>query len=308
MRHLLVVPHGPLASLPLHLLVTSPPPPDASSGLEWLARSFAVTTLPAVTTLRALRRTARPSAAGEPFRGIGDPALGGGAPAGRGLVMADLYSARGLGDVEQLRALPPLPEAADELRTLAAALGADERSLLLGRAATETAVKAADLAGARVIAFATHAVVAGELEGLAEPAIVLTPPEVATEQDDGLLTASEVAQLKLDADFVLLSACNTAAPDGTPGASGLSGLAKAFVYAGTRSLLVSHWAVYSAAAEQLTTRMFAELAREPGLGRAEALRRSMLALIDGGGRLAHPAAWAPFVVVGEGGAAARRAP
>jgi hypothetical protein len=99
----------------------------------------------------------------------------------------------------------------------------------------------------------------------------------------------------------------SAAPDGTPGASGLSGLTRAFVYAGARSLLVSHWAVYSAAAERLTTGMFAELAREPGLGSAEALRRAMLALIDGGGRLAHPAAWAPFVVIGEGGAAARRA-
>ena len=75
-----------------------------------------------------------------------------------------------------------------------------------------------------------------------------------------------------------------------PGCRRLSGLAKAFIYAGTRPLQVSHWAVYSAAAEQLTMRMFAELAREPGLGSAEALRRAMLALIEGGGRLAHPAA------------------
>jgi CHAT domain-containing protein len=161
------------------------------------------------------------------------------------------------------------------------------------------------LSGARVIAFATHAGVAGELPGLAEPALVLTPPAGASETDDGLLTVSEAAGLRLDADLVVLSACNTAAPDGTPGAAGLSGLAKAFVHAGSRSLLVSHWAVLSDAAERLTTGMFAELAREPGLGRSEALRRSMLALLDGSGRenlLAHPAAWAPFVLVGEGGA------
>ena len=113
--------------------------------------------------------------------------------------------------------------------------------------------------------------------------------------------------MKLDADLVILSACNTAAPDGTPGAAGLSGLAKAFVHAGSRSLLVSHWYVASEAAQRLTTGMLAELARAgPGLGRAEALRRSMLALLDDAGRpdLAHPGFWAPFVVVGEGGAAA----
>jgi len=89
-----------------------------------------------------------------------------------------------------------------------------------------------------------HAAIAGELKGLAEPAIVLTPPETPTEQDDGLVTASEVAHdVKLDADWVVLSACNTAAADGAPRAEGLSGLAKAFFYAGARSLLVSHWPV-----------------------------------------------------------------
>jgi len=84
-----------------------------------------------------------------------------------------------------------------------------------------------------VLTFATHGLLAGDLKGLSEPALVLTPPKEGTELDDGLLTASEVAQLKLDADWVILSACNTAAPDGTPGAEGLSGLAKAFFYAGT---------------------------------------------------------------------------
>jgi CHAT domain-containing protein len=151
-------------------------------------------------------------------------------------------------------------------------------------------VKAGALAGARVVAFATHAGVAGELPGLAEPALVLTPPAVADEGDDGLLTASEVARLSLDADLAVLSACNTAAADGSPGAPGLSGLAKAFLHAGSRSLLVSHWAVLSDAAARLTTGMFAELARDPGLGRAEALRRSAIALADDPGRpdLAHP--------------------
>ena len=104
-----------------------------------------------------------------------------------------------------------------------------------------------DLSDYRILAFATHGLVSGEMKGLAEPALVFTPPESGTEADDGLLTASEIATLELDADWVILSACNTAAADGTPGAEGLSGMAKAFFYAGARALLVSHWSVNSPA-------------------------------------------------------------
>ena len=101
---------------------------------------------------------------------------------------------------------------------------------------------------------------------------------------------------------MVLSACNTAGPDGTPGAEGLSGLARAFFYAGSRALLVSHWAVDSRATVALTTRMFDELTRLPGMGRAEALRRAMLAMIDDpvDYRHTHPRFWAPFVIVGDG--------
>ena len=140
-----------------------------------------------------------------------------------------------------------LPETADELKAIAATLKAGTASLHLGESATETRVKSLDLSRSRNLAFATHGLMAGELKGFAEPALVLTPPEEGSELDDGLLTASEIAQLKLNADWVILSACNTAAADGTPGAEGLSGLAKAFFYAGARSLLVSHWAVSSEA-------------------------------------------------------------
>src|SRR5262249_13140819 len=153
------------------------------------------------------------------------------------------------------------------------------------------------LAQARIVHFATHGLLAGETEMLAanktEAALILTPPKAATEEDDGLLTASEVAQLKLDADWVVLSACNTAAGDtDKPGAEALSGLARAFFYAGARALLVSHWAVNSDATVKLITKAFDELKSDRGAGRAEALRRSMLALIDRGDGYAHPANWA----------------
>jgi CHAT domain-containing protein len=157
------------------------------------------------------------------------------------------------------------------------------------------------LASYRIVHFATHGLIAGELKGLAEPALVLTPPAEANDTDDGLLTASEVAQLKLNADWVVLSACNTAAA-GPQGAEALSGLARAFFYAGARALLVSHWPVNSDAAVRLTTKAFAELRADPKIGRAEAMRRSMIDVITRGtDQENHPAYWAPFVVVGEGG-------
>ncbi len=189
---------------------------------------------------------------------------------------------------------------------------------LLGRtgaSATEQEIKALSGAGAlssyAIVHFATHGLVAGETERfartLAEPALLLTPPDIASSEDDGLLTASEVAELRLDADWVVLSACNTAAAGKTDNAEALSGLARAFFYAGSRALLVSHWYVDSHAAGKLTTGTFAAMREEPQLGRAEALRRAMPSAMADDTRpanwtpSAHPAVWAPFVIVGEGG-------
>jgi len=136
-----------------------------------------------------------------------------------------------------------------------------------------------------------------------QPGLILTPPKEQSELDDGYLSASEVGALKLDADWVILSACNTAA-GGAQGAEALSGLARAFIYAGARALLVSHWAVDSAATVKLITSAVGSITRDAKIGRAEALRRAMLAMIDSGNaREAHPSAWAPFVVVGEGATA-----
>ncbi|MBM3511930.1 MAG: CHAT domain-containing protein, partial [Alphaproteobacteria bacterium] len=307
-RHVFIVPDGPLASLPFAALVTEPtaPPLDFADyrKVPWLARKHAITILPAASSLRALRAFARPSRATRPFAGFGDPLLA----EGKGEVkVASVFRGGGaVADVAEVRKLARLPETADELRALAGALGAAGDAVRLGRAASETAVKRADLSGYRVIAFATHGLLAGELKGLPEPALVLTPPEQGSEDDDGLLTASEIAQLKLDADWVVLSACNTALSENTD-AEGLSALAKAFFYAGARALLLSQWAVESKSAVKLTTATFAALAADPSLGRAEALRRAMLALAadPSDPRYAHPAFWAPFVVVGEGGAPGR---
>ncbi|MBI3373963.1 MAG: CHAT domain-containing protein [Betaproteobacteria bacterium] len=304
-KHLIVVPDGPLQSLPLGVLVTEPPAaPVAAIGdhakVAWLAKRYAITTLPAVGSLRALRAFAKAAPAPDPFGGFGDPLLEGGKSEGRNADIATLFSRGAVADVNQVRKLARLPETADELRAIATALKAPRDHLHLGRAATEAQVKKLDLSRFRNVAFATHGLMSGEFKGMVEPALVLTPPDQGSELDDGLLTASEISQLKLNADWVILSACNTAAPDGTPGAEGFSGLTKAFFYSGARSLLVSHWAVESGAAVSLTTRMFEESAN--GAPKAEALRRSMLALMQTKDKphYAHPAFWAPFVVVGEG--------
>ena len=173
----------------------------------------------------------------------------------------------------------------------------------LGRDASETTVKRAPLADYRIVYFATHGLVAGDIKGLAEPSLALTIPPQPSDLDDGLLTASEVAQLKLNADWVVLSACNTIAGD-KPGAEALSGLARAFFYAGARALLVSHWAVASDAATRLTTATFDILKADPKLGRAEAMRRAMLAYLSDPSqpRNAYPAIWGPFSIIGEGAA------
>ena len=147
---------------------------------------------------------------------------------------------------------------------MAKALAGSAQDIHLGRAASETVVKKTDLSQYRVVYFATHGLIAGEVSGLGEPALALATPATATDLDDGLLTASEVAQLKLNADWVVLSACNTAAGDKV-GAEAFSGLARAFFYAGARTLLVSHWSVDSPAAVRLTTKTFEVLKLNPGM-------------------------------------------
>jgi CHAT domain-containing protein len=203
-------------------------------------------------------------------------------------------------DPALLRALPALPETADELRRIGRTLGAAPEAVVVGAEASEARVRATDLARYRVVAFATHAVLPGELRCQSEPALVLTPPAPGATGDDGLLDASEVARLRLDADWVVLSACNTAGPGGELGGESLSGLARAFFYAGARAVLASHWAVASEPTVRLTTGMFEAWGASRSLGRAEALRRAQLALLAQRAT-AHPSLWAPFVLIGDGG-------
>jgi CHAT domain-containing protein/TPR repeat protein len=338
-RHLIVVASGALGSLPLQVLVSSPFQQDLASPARyrtaaWLAKDFEISTLPSVSTLVGMRSSTVQKEAPRAMLGLADPIFDRSRDVRleAGIQVADARSVRvanagqgmtggqstyvtrgvstffrnGMADSGALASLARLPDTADELRTVARLLDVQSGDLLLGGAATESELKARNASGAladyRILYFSTHGLVAGDVEGLAEPALALTAPERPDANDNGLLTASEIASFRLRADWVVLSACNTAAAD-RPGAEALSGLATSFFQAGAKTLLVSHWPVYSAAAVKLTTRTFSEMHNNPTIGRAAALRKAMLELIDRGKlHETHPGYWAPFAIVGEGGA------
>jgi len=329
---LLVVPHGPLGQVPFGMLLTEPAPLGPQSGppftqyqrLPFLVRRVAVTQLPSVASLGILRAVPAAAAGRRPFVGFGDPyfsaeqARRATADAGPlvsrgGGSSVDVRAAPATGGVAkgQLALLPRLPDTREEIRSLAATLGADpERDVFLGARANERTVKTLDLSLYQVMAFATHGLVPGSLDELTQPALALSAPEVAGVDGDGLLGMDEILGLRLNADWVVLSACDTAAGQGA-GAEAVSGLGRAFFYTGTRAVLVTHWSVESSSARALTTELFRRQQAAPTLGRAEALRQTMLALIDGPGLLdaeqrplfsyAHPMFWAPFALVGDGG-------
>ncbi len=303
-KRLLIVPDAALTGLPFSVLLAKPATdPYDFRKLSWLVRDYAFSVLPSVGALKSLRvyATAGPPAP-KPFIGFGDPILEGSPDAPANEVEKKQAMRGPVANVSDVRQLPRLPEATKELKDIAAALGGDSSALYFQGTATERQVKTLDLSDYRVIAFATHALTAGEFKGYAEPALVLTPPATGDETDDGLLSASEIMQLKLNADWVILSACNTAAADGTPGAPGLSGLAKAFFYAGAKALLVSHWSVQTTMAARLTSDTVRAQQRDPSLTKPEAIRRAMLAVLDDRwlpSQYRHPAFWAPFFVVGD---------
>lgn len=321
----MTVASGALGKLPLALLVTDTPTgadgdPAAEAATHWLVDRYALTSLPAVSSLRALRCLLAPADERHPgCAGAGrrtapaapraDAALlaGFGAPALRGAAgtqsRAPTYAAAfkgALADTDFLRKLPSLPGSLAELNTITQRFPAGRAVVVTGPEATEARVKqSADLIDARYVVFSTHGLLSSESGIRGEPGLVLTPPAEAAKSDldDGLLTASEAAALRLRAELVVLSACNTAASDGSSGGEGLSGLARGFFFAGARSLMVSHWPVSDAATSRLITGVFDRLQRKvaPAVALQQAMRE-----VRADPRWAGPAFWAPFVLVGTG--------
>jgi len=346
-KSLLVVSHGALGQLPLALLVTQPASLERDKPGEvmfagykkvpWLVREVALAELPSVASLLTLRGTRPLGAARKPFVGFGDPwfsakeaaeakAHGGGTQMAeletRGVKKGLAIRLRSIPKTEsvnkaELGLLPRLPETAEEVREVALALHANPQTdVFLGAQASEETVRTMKLDDRRVVMFATHGLVPDDLDGLSEPALALSAPSVTGGGGDGLLTMSKILGLKLNADWVVLSACNTAAGNGA-GAEAVSGLGLAFFYAGTRALMVTNWPVETTSARALTTAVFRLEAASEGMARADALRGAMLELMDGPGYMdkaqnrvlfsyAHPLFWAPFTLVGDGGSTRSR--
>ncbi|GEN98747.1 hypothetical protein NSE01_05800 [Novosphingobium sediminis] len=283
--NLLYVPRGVLAELPLGLLIA---PGRAVGGkVNWMARSHAITVLSGLSMRRMESTSARsPDLA---FLGVGDPVI---PPAATGNTGPLLAVRAGQIDVAGVVRLAALPGAAAELRQLSTALTAGTSVVLTGADATRRKLNALDLGRFRVIAFATHGLAPSESGRAGEAALVLSSEGDAPD----LLTASEIAQWQLNADWVILSACNSAAGS-EPGAPQLSGLASAFVRAGARNLLVSSWPLRDDAAARLTVATLQ--GAEQGLPRPEALRRAMVSLLDDPklADAAHPAVWAALSLV-----------
>jgi CHAT domain-containing protein len=338
---LIVVTNGALGLLPLSLLPIAPAQLEGNEEIlfssyrkvPWLARTHAVTMVPSAGALRTLRHLPPGKPERSELIAFGDPffskeqydeamksvqiadASGAASVAStttRGAPLKRRNSPKLDGvDSAELALLPRLPDTADELRAIALALQADPSKVLnLGKEANENRVKTTVLSGFKVVAFATHGLVPGELNGLTQPALALSAPAVAGVEGDGLLTMEEILSLKLDADWVVLSACNTGAGSGA-GAEAASGLGLAFFYAGTRALLVTNWSVHSQSARELVADLFKRQMADKTLGRGEALREAMMAMVDGPGytdasgktefAYAHPLFWAPYTIIGDGG-------
>lgn len=329
-KHLLVATSGALTGLPLHVLVrTKPkdtkgtqPSPEPYRKADWLARSFAISNLPSLTSLRTLPNgTTSVSDARKPLLGFANPIYQlsastahsepqrGSTTRGARVLRSGKYEPfvqNGVVNLGALRALGDLKDTETELRAVAESLGAGDDDIVLREKASETTVNAmaADkrLHDYRVIYFAMHGLAPQPGNGLLEPALAMTVPESVKSDDDGLLSLADIMRLDLNADWVVLSACDTAAGDSF-GADALSGLTRAFFYAGARSVLVTKWGVASTDARDLMIETFAAMKADPAMRRAEALRRSMLKQIDGpvAGRdgywAAYPGYWGPFDLV-----------
>lgn len=273
------------ANLPLSALLERVPAKLATgydlASADWLMRRHAVS-YPGSASLVVAARKAMPANTSLDFLGVGDPIL-------------DKPVAGAL----DLSVLAALPETRGELET--SARGFAKTRLLLGQSATEAAVRGEPLGGYRFLSLATHGLVRDELKGLEEPALALTP--VSNDpHDDGLLTASEIADLKLAARFVALSACNTANLDLSVVSGDLAALSSAFAMAGAPSVLGTLWPVESETGKRVVSTVFQDLAAAPGLDPADALASAQRAFLAAppSRAYAHPRFWAPFIVLGDG--------
>jgi CHAT domain-containing protein/tetratricopeptide (TPR) repeat protein len=303
---LVVAPAGPLLSLPFEMLVTAPTAPvedDDYRRVPFLLKTLALSYVPAPQTFVGLRQIKTASAAPRPFIGFGDFR-----PASTRQLAESFPANRCQEDLDFLGGLGQLPGTRAEVVGIGNLLGAAPDEVLLGDQFTKERLFKLDLRRYRIVQLATHAFLPTELRCKSEPSILLSVAVDAPNADAAFLEANEILKLQMDADLVVLSACNTAGPGGHSAGESLSGLARAFFFAGTRGLMVTHWSVEDESARFLTTRTVRAMQQgEQQQETVTALRRAKLELIERVGtpggmalRYSHPFAWAPFVLIGDG--------
>lgn len=297
MKALVVAPTGALLSLPFAVLLTGPTQPNDLANAPWLIRQMTIAHVPSAANFVALRKAGN-SRSAHPWFGFG-----GFRPVTLAQAEASFPGAACAGSARELASLPPLPSAQRELDAARALLNAAPSDELLNAAFTAEAVRRMALKDYRILHFATHALLPAELRCQNEPAIVTSVPPNARDASGTMLRASDIVGFDLDANAVILSACNTGGP-GIGGGESLSGLARAFFFAGARSMLVTYWSISDQTSAFLvadTLRRFAS-GEEAGLG--DALRAAQLGILATAGKglpadLAHPFYWAPFALIGE---------
>lgn len=292
-RHLIIVPDGPLVAAPFSALW---------NGDAYLIEHFAYSISPSPSAFTAGRSAIRSRTQAEkPLLAIGAPSYSRVTVRAEDIVVGPRLVSRSAAPSQiSIADLAPLPETAIEVRALARALNADADALLIGDNATEQRVRDSGIERYNVIAFATHGLLAGEMDGYDEPGLALTPPASITKpRDDGYLSSSEIASMRMNAAWVLLSACNTARDDEST-AAGLSQLARAFIYAGARSLLVTHWPIETISTVDIITSSMEHHAADE-ISPAESLRRGIVNYLKRNPQhYGNPNFWAPFFVVHPG--------
>jgi CHAT domain-containing protein len=298
---------GALASLPFGILLTG-----AGEGADapWLARRVALISAPSMRAF-VLARQAAPSAGARPFVGFGDfsPITRLDASARSALVQKVVLARRLPPQCVEaldkaLARMQALPGTARELETVQRTMGAGGDALVMRQAFTDGGVlQSADVRDARVLMFSTHGFFAADFpdaQGCLPDAALLT--SAVAGGDGAFLDSAQVLDLKLDADLVVLSACDTGNPQAVaPGETGLpsggdalSGLARSFFYAGARSVLISHWVLPDEDTVAVMAAFFERIAA--GVPAPEALQAAQMAQIAAGA--SDPLQWAAFAVVG----------
>ncbi|MBL8773936.1 MAG: CHAT domain-containing protein [Phenylobacterium sp.] len=308
-RHLIYEPTGLLVSLPVGVLVAERPAAGAEQDYRrtaWLGARLDTSLVTSGASFLQSRAFA-PSRASQPYLGFGDPALARPGAGSRAYNLSRSFGRRSarLDEVcgrtrEALLGIESLPETAQEVRAVGASLGAANNVVVGADFNDEALIARRDLSGYRVLYFATHGLLPQPDSCLPEPALVTSLGPGG--ESDALLDTGEILNLRLDADLVVLAACDTGGAGAgadrtglTGGGEALGGLTRAMIYAGSRTLVVSHWSVDSESVVRLMTGVFAS--DQPTL--AGALRRSQQALLEQEAT-AHPYFWAPFTLVGDG--------